>query len=296
MRKILKVDSPQGIEATAKWQEIYNRLLLTNGYDGSAERLNENYNFWKRLETLARECSCGEQYRDEVVTSKRGYPSGYKVRDINEQIDIIGESFELSPIYAKNFIKKLPKHPPFEKAEGWFAFAKSESVVKNLSEFSISQIQVEAMKIILRYLNLCEDCRGYTVLEERFRQNRKTLHFLSRIKEEQEGDIIIIPAQHGLLHRGKSNSRARETLLENEFGLGSFHVGCMRMSHPERYEEDCLNVNCPGDKIALFDKSNYRDAITWYYSREKNIRCSIYKDTANEYSAPVTGFYFPTSC
>ena len=289
---IANSDSPQGKETFEIMKKIYDGLWLT---DGSADRLLENHKFWEEFKALAKKRSCGEQYADEFVKTEKRYPEEYKVKDIKEQIDVIAGVFQLNPTNAKSFIKKLPEYPPIERAEGWFALAKSESVVKN-SSLNPSQVQYEAIKIILQILNICDNCRGHTLPEGNFKQSKKTLRFLSKIKEEQEGDIIIIPAQHGLKHQGKSNARTRETLLENEFGLGGFHVGCMRITHPERHKKGCLNTDCPGDRISYFKNTSFTEALSWGFSLNEEIICNIFKDIADEYSGPVTGFYFPTPC
>ena len=47
----------KGQDATAKWIAAYNKAQLTDGADGSAQRLNESKKFWKELALLIREHS-----------------------------------------------------------------------------------------------------------------------------------------------------------------------------------------------------------------------------------------------
>jgi hypothetical protein len=74
----------------------------------------------------------------------------------------------------------------------------------------------------------------------------------NRLSEEQKGcDLLMVPAQFGLRHRGRSHRRFREVKLESEFGLGAFAVGCMLLTHPERLRDyDDLWLECPGDEYA----------------------------------------------
>jgi hypothetical protein len=73
---------------------------------------------------------------------------------------------------------------------------------------------------------------------------------LNLIAETQKGDILIIAAQLGMRHRGRSVRRAREVFISNEFGLGSLAVGSIILTHPERlvrWEE--LDMDCAGDEF-----------------------------------------------
>jgi hypothetical protein len=58
-----------------------------------------------------------------------------------------------------------------------------------------------------------------------------------------------VPAQFGLRHRGRSVRRAREVFNASEFGLDTFAVGIMLLTHPERLQHyDDLWIDCAGDE------------------------------------------------
>jgi len=63
---------------------------------------------------------------------------------------------------------------------------------------------------------------------------------------------LIIPAQFGMRHRGRSIRRTRKVLELNEFGLDVFSVGCMLLTHPERLsgQPNELYVDCAGDEYS----------------------------------------------
>lgn len=67
----------------------------------------------------------------------------------------------------------------------------------------------------------------------------------------QSCDILIVPAQFGLRHAGRSMRRARELYAKNEFGLGLFATAAMLLTHPRRLTSYySLFLQCPGDEYA----------------------------------------------
>jgi len=83
------------------------------------------------------------------------------------------------------------------------------------------------------------------------RVHARTAHALDFIAETQKGDILIVAAQLGLRHRGRSVRRAREVFVAGEFGFGSLAVGSIVLTHPERlvrWEE--LDMDCSGDEFS----------------------------------------------
>jgi hypothetical protein len=87
---------------------------------------------------------------------------------------------------------------------------------------------------------------------EYLRPYESDLTMWNRLCNEQKGcDILMVPAQFGLRHRGRSARRFREVKKETEFGLGAFAVGCMLLTHPERFRDyDDLWLECSGDEYA----------------------------------------------
>ncbi len=89
------------------------------------------------------------------------------------------------------------------------------------------------------------------ITPRQLRQHVRTLQAFEQIAETQKGDILIIPVQYGIRHRGRSVRRARECFGTNEFGLGAFAVGSMALTHPERYVRwEQLHTDCAGDEFA----------------------------------------------
>jgi len=78
--------------------------------------------------------------------------------------------------------------------------------------------------------------------------------------EQSDHDILVVPAQFGLRHRGRSARRARAAFEANEFGLGAFAVGIMILMHPERFTNfKDLCVDCSGDEYAPDGGGDFSD-------------------------------------
>ncbi|MBU0706828.1 hypothetical protein KKG41_00465 [Patescibacteria group bacterium] len=98
---------------------------------------------------------------------------------------------------------------------------------------------------------------------DRLRQHERSARMMAQLAKCQEGDILVIPAQVGLHYRGRSVRRAREVFQDHEFGLGSFAICCILLTHPERLVHwEQLHVDCAGDEYApgavgVFDRAPY---------------------------------------
>ena len=65
--------------------------------------------------------------------------------------------------------------------------------------------------------------------------------------------LLIIAAQFGLRHRGRSVRRARVVMEDttSEVGLGAFAVGIMILTHPIRLQDyNDLWIDCAGDEFS----------------------------------------------
>lgn len=66
-----------------------------------------------------------------------------------------------------------------------------------------------------------------------------------------QGDIIILGAQFGQKHAGKSVQQAREALQPHELPLGLYECLIILLTHPERLQSyDDLGIDCPGDEYS----------------------------------------------
>ncbi len=257
--KLITARDPKGLHAVGLFETAYNKTGLDTD---QAQRLNENGGvFQDELMELIRKHSATNQFADEVVSSNYIYPSEYQgPKPITEQIQKVAEMFGLDGSKALAFAENLPALPA--GAEGWFAIPKVSVIAsKHFAAITDAKEQYcEALKLIHKKIADARSFHNYRdgqITPSRLRVHARTLHMQSELEASQEGDIIIIAAQLGMRHRGKSVRRARETFVGNEFGLTSVAIGTICLVHPERlvrYDE--LDMDCAGDEFDVPDSGD----------------------------------------
>jgi len=194
--------------------------------DGLQKLIENGDEFQACIITGIRELSVSNQFADEEVESSDGYLSGYKPKSITEQINILRQL--------------LPG----------IGYADGQSVAKTYEE---------AVKKVLELIKQQRDGKLYNHREGQLgakylRQHERTVKKLEVLADQQKGyDILVVAAQFGLRHRGRSVRRACEVFTANEFGLGAFEIGCMLLTHPERLRDyDDLWIDCAGDEYDVY--------------------------------------------
>jgi hypothetical protein len=209
------------------------------------------------ITTQTRELSATDKFADEEVSSSYKYPKGYKgPKPISTQVDILAGIFSLSLGNTSEFLNKvLPSRELCAGAEGRFAVASVDAVAKRFFPEikDPAERYVRAVTLGLEKLAASRPFYNYRegqLTTENFRRHVRTAHALDLIREKQTGDILVLDAQLGMRHRGRSVRRAREIFNANEFGLGAWEVINIALTHPERlvtYEE--LDMDCAGDEF-----------------------------------------------
>lgn len=230
---------------------------------------------------------------DEVKNSKSKYSDEYERKPIDEQIITIASILKLDPREALEFIKSLPAIP--KGAEGWFAIPKVSAIGKKHFPMITdpAELYCEAVKFVQEKLSESRSFKNYhtdEIIPDQFRALPRTAEYIARIENAQPGDIIVMPAQFGKYHRGKSVRKARETFTDNEFGLGAFAIGCMILVHPKRFTHyDELDVDCPGDEYSP-DDVNFSN--TAFYAFAENRLEFVAEIISNAFvsSGSATGF------
>jgi hypothetical protein len=190
------------------------------------------------------------RYADEEVQSSYAYPKDYKVKGITEQTNILRQLFP----GIGNAEEKIAEQPLPPNAEGWFAIPKWQTMAATYNEAVLKVLAMIASK--RKFYNYREGALGADYLREHAR-TAKMFHTLAA--QQKDYDILVVPAQFGMRHRGRSVRRAREVFTMSEFGLGAFAVGIMLLTHPEReIQWGQLHVDCSGDEYssAAFGKFN----------------------------------------
>ena len=187
-----------------------------------------------------RELSIPNEFADEEVVSSYGYLSGYrKPKSITEQCNILRKLFP----GVGNALEKLAEQPVLTGAEGWFAIPKWQTIAPTYGEAVEKVLAKLSQTREGKFYNYCKGQLG----PDRLRQSIKAFQKLEG--EQKDYDILVVAAQFGINHRGRSVRRACEVMNSQEFGLGAFAVGIMLLSHPERLQHyDDLWIDCAGDE------------------------------------------------
>jgi len=240
---------PKGLHFMTVVDTAYNKA----GLDGDeAQRVNEAQGLAKLIANFIDENRSANLYKDEEAESRYGYRSGYtKPRDVIQQSNRLRELF----LGVGFHDEKLTSMTVPTGAEGLFVIPRWQT---------IAPTYVEAVKIVLAKLKEARKDAFYNYREsemtpDNLRESARKAEVMATIAEQQKGyDLLVIPAQFGLRHRGRSVRRARVVIGGSGFGLGAFEVGIMLLTHPERLAHyDDLWIDCPGDEFKPSDESAF---------------------------------------
>ena len=225
--------------------------------DGIQKLIENGDEFQSRIMTAIGELSVSNQFADEEVQSSYAYPKGYKVRGITEQTNILRQLFP----GVGNALEKIAEQPLPPNAEGWFAIPKWQTFAPTYNEAVLKVLAMIASK--RKFYNYREGALGADYL----RHHARTAKMFRTLEAQQKDhDILVVPAQFGMRHRGRSVRRAREVFTANEFGLGAFAVGIMLLTHPEReIQWEQLHVDCAGDEYSPDAGGEFIEAPIVYF-------------------------------
>ena len=227
-------------------EKVLGELGLDN--PGAQRVIEHGDEFAEAVRTAAlaslKDLSVSDKFKDEEVESSYGYLSGYrKPKSITEQCNILRQIFP-----GVGFAdEKLAERAVPANAEGWFAIPKWQTIAPTYSEAVVKVLDAIKKARNGKFYNY----RDGQINGERLRQSVKSAAVFQKLGDEQKDhDILVVAAQFGLRHRGRSVRRAREVMRANEFGLGAFAVGIMILTHAERLQHyDDLWIDCAGDEF-----------------------------------------------
>ena len=243
---------PKGLKLMSVVEAAYNKAGLT---EEEAQRVNDTPGLADVVAEFIGQNRSTNKYKDEEVRAAYGYPKEYKgPKPIEQQIKAIAEIFGLDPAQALEYAKKLPVLP--EGAEGWFAIPSVDALAqKHFPEVTDSaEKYCRALQLVHQKI---AESRSFTnwrngqIDTAHIKVSLRTQEMMQKIAEQQKGDILIIAAQLGKRHGGRSVRRAREVFVVNEYGLTSVAIGSIVLVHPERlvrWEE--LDMDCSGDEFS----------------------------------------------
>jgi len=209
--------------------------------DGLQRLIENGGEFQSCIVVAVRKLSRSNQFASEEVKSDLVYPSGYKPKSIAEQTKILRRLFRGVGYADEDLVfRTLPVG-----AEAWFAIPRWQKVAETYNEAVGKVLKLIKQQHKGKFYAWCEGRLGPQYL----RQHEGTAKKLRVVGNQQKGyDILVVAAQFGLRHRGRSVLRAREVMEASEFGLGAFEIGCMLLMHPERLANNSLYILCAGNE------------------------------------------------
>lgn len=253
-------------------EKVLGELGLNNT---GAQRVIENGDEFAsaiRIAALAslKDLSVTDKYKNEEVKSTYGYLSGYQPKSLADQISRLKELYPQLKDVEVTEQGELPAG-----AEGWFAIPnvwKEDSLLTGTYNDSVVQMLARIKKD--RNGNF-HNYREGQLGTDRLRQSVRAEAAWQKISADQgHSDILVIAAQFGITHRGRSVRRAREVMVDQgQFGLGSFAVGIMLLTHPDRlkhYED--LWIDCAGDEFDDPDTDDRFDHTPYFKFYDGEVR------------------------
>ena len=222
------------------------------------------------------------------------YPPAYVgPRPIEQQIREIAWRFGLSPKEALAHIGRgLPQLPA--GAEGWFAIPSVDALATQ--HFSKVTDPAEryrrAVERAFRVLGVAHDFADQSAIKmivPSLRQDELSVHAWALVTRDQPGEIVIIAAQLGRLHRGQAVGRV--TYAEREYGFGAFEAAVVLLTHPTRLVgPESLDLDCFGDTCALGEGGKVVAAPSFSHTGEGIVGGSGWRGQANGRNGPATWF------
>ncbi|MFH1046699.1 MAG: hypothetical protein V1738_00185 [Patescibacteria group bacterium] len=292
-RTLITSRDPKGLHAVGLFEAVYNKSKLD---DARAQRLNERGGeLQDGIAKLIAELSVSNQYANEEVRSNYTYPKEYKgSKPIADQIKALAKIFDLDPASALEYAKNLPQLP--DGAEGWFAIPSVDALAKKHFPEVTNPAQKYCQAVQLVHAKIAASRSLYNYREgqitpAQLRVHARTAHALASLAETQPGDILIVAAQLGLRHRGKSACRAREVCVVGEFGLGSLAVGSIVLTHLERLVRwNDLNMGCSGDEFSPEVDGDFSKTPFFGFSNGNVWFSTIFDGSPNVVIGSVSGF------
>ncbi|MBU2509529.1 MAG: hypothetical protein ABH820_00050 [Patescibacteria group bacterium] len=237
------------------------------------------------------ETPSADLYANEQVTSKYGYVDWQGPKPVQEQAhDLVERISDLDISHVDELAERYYESDVSEEHVGGYRDAAENGRSLVLSEGMDGLVVIPKMSAVARLeqrhkdwpdfnramfylLGVMKAARsdfydytGGKVGPNRLRLHEPTVKVIQKLEADIPGDVLVIPVQTGLLHRGKSPRRARVRFQFNEFGLDSFSVGCILLTHPDRLKDSKgLWIDCPGAEFAPTAGSDFSPVPCWLW-------------------------------
>lgn len=189
--------------------------------------------------------------QSEESNSSLGYLSGYKPTSISAQVDVLRKLFSWIGFPDQELFERIENGEtvPPDGAEGFFAIPHWSKVSGTYSKAARKVISLLEKAYGTRFLTCIEGRLG----SEYLRETEHKVIMMNKLLAKQKAGILIVPAQFGIRHRGRSVFGARASMNGTEFGLGVYEIGIMLLTQLELLQkwDDLEGVDCAGDEYSL---------------------------------------------
>ena len=222
-------------------------------------------------------------YKDEKVESSYGYPQGFRIRTVQEQLEVLKKHF-LN--LDASHVEELAKGALSAEAEGWAVIPKPSKVAKSYHEALAKVIKLIAKE--RKFKNWREGAltEKHLCLKEKTPQTHAKLN-------KQPGDFWVFPFQFGKKWAGHSVRNAQVRFAESEFGLGPYEAAILLLTHPDRITgSNQLNIDCAGCEYGPGADGDFFACLDFFWSYDYE-RLELYYsrvDYVSKQWGAVSGF------
>jgi len=286
---VTTVRDPKGQKFMAIVEAAYNKARLD---DNEAQRVNDTPGLSKLIGSFIAESRVTDRYKDQQVPSTWTYPPEYKgPKDFHQQTEILlGILPGLDPEQAWKWYNDVYTRLEVpDWVEGVFAVP-SEFALARLFYPDIQERPAQycaGVNLLLKkiansrqFYNYCDEQIDPAHL---WRTERTALMINALWEMQGRPDIVALPAQLGLQHRGRSDLRARECFMAQEFGAGSLEGAAIALTHPERFVRwEQLHEDLAGDDFSSAADGQADEAPYLYFYDDKVKFGTVLLDIPNE--------------
>jgi len=197
-------------------------------------------------------------YADEETESSYGYPEGFRIRTVQEQLELLKQHF---PNLDASHVQELASGELPEGAEGWAVIPKPEKIGKTY---------YKALEVVLDHIAKERKFQNYhegALTEKHLRLKEKTTQTHAKL-DQQPGDFWVILFQFGKKWAGHSVRNAQVRFADNEFGLGPYEAAILLLTHPDRITgPNQLYIDCAGCEYSPDADGDFFACLNfdWYY-------------------------------
>lgn len=275
-----------------------DRILEANGFDGDLARsIIRDGTIARVMVDAAKTYLADEELpagtvADEEIVSSFGYPPGWKMKTPAKQAKTLLHHFPgLDLSYLDELVSRYETRdvntgsgtyrtaPKMDRRlvlppgmDGLAVIPKPSWIAKTIDgdkDWPSYNKAVRALLVLMKkaYRDFT-DCTEGKVGPNYLRLNAKTAEVYAKLAAEMPGDVLVIPVQTGLLHRGKFHRQVRAIFKKLEFGLDVFTTGIILLTHPDRLTDESLWIHCAGSDFAPDGDSDFHVAPYWEFNKK----------------------------